>query len=687
MKLIISEKSIAGKRIASILSNNKYTENSEKGAISFSFTKNKIDYVLIPLKGHINTVDFAEDDSYWSIYGLTTLADKKLAYLPVEKKIISELKQKKDIDEIIIATDADREGEAIGVEAYNYLSDKNKSAKVSRAYFSALTEQEVNSAFSKLSNPDFNCANSVFARQEIDLLWGAIITRYLSVVANRKGKLFLSAGRVQTPLLNFIVARELERATFVPQPFAEIHIIFEKDKMIFEGEHKNGKMFEVQTAEKIFEKIKSIKEGIVKGTTKKEKIIPRPDPFNTTSFLRAANALGVGTNQAMDSAEWLYQNGFISYPRTDNTVYPESIDFKGILEKLSTITELKKDIKEILSKPINPSKGNKKTTDHPPIHPVAYADKLTGLHQKIYYLIVRRFLATLSTDAKTENISAIIEINKELFSVTGQRIIDAGWKKIYIYSKLNEVLLPELKTNDIVKIIDKKLEKKETTPPPRYTEGGLIKLMEEENLGTKSTRPAIIQKLKDRDYIIGQKNIEATKIAISVCSVLEKHCEQITKPVLTANTEVEMDKIAAGKKNKDAVVDDTRKKLKEIIKILLEEKDKIASELRQAITNDALIGKCNLCGKNLIIRHSKIGKQFVGCTGYPACKNTFPLPQSYKITATNEVCQLCSTPIVKAVGRKTFQFCINPQCKSKEQTEKEMKDSEETIQNTDDVAE
>jgi DNA topoisomerase I len=680
MKLIISEKAIAGKKIASILSKNKFTTVKDKGVDTFKFKFNNDDCLLIPLRGHINKVDFVDENSYWSIFNLDLLADKEFIYKEVEKRIISLLKEKrKDLNEIIIATDADREGEAIGLEAYNYVKTKNSTAELKRAYFSALTDKEVNDAFSKFKQLDFNYAYSVFARQEIDLLWGAILTRYLSVISNRKGKLFLSAGRVQTPLLNFIVEKELEREKFVAEKYRVLRILFEKDKIKFEGTHKENKMFDVKKADLIFEKIKDAKEGIVTSVLKSEKILKKPEPFNTTSFLRSASAIGIGTTTAMNTAESLYQKGIISYPRTDNTVYPSSLDLKEILEKIGKLKEYEKDVKEILKKPLKPSRGKKETTDHPPIHPVDVAGDLSGNEQRIYDLVVRRFLATLSIDAKTENLSVVIEVLKEPFMVNGQIILEPGWKKIYIYSKLNEVILPPLEKGNIVDIKDKFLDKKVTTPPPRYTEGGLIKLMEEQNLGTKSTRPSIIQKLRDRGYLKPEKQIEPTKIAISVCSVLNKHADIITKPKLTADTEEEMEKIATGKKEKVEVVNETRKILHEIIKILLKEKDDIAKELREGISHNNYIGKCNKCGKKLIIRHGRTGKQFVACSGFPACRNTFPLPQNKVVAAIEDTfCEVCKSPMIKVSSKrgKTYDMCLNHKCPTKNDFLKKMKDDE-----------
>lgn len=674
MDLIISEKSIAGKRIASILSKNKFETVIENGVNCFSFEWNGKDTIVVPLRGHINTVDFVGDNNYWNIYALDILADKQLTYLAVEKAIIASLKKKRsNLENIIVATDADREGEAIGVEAYNYVVENNKGTKLHRAYFSALTEKEIIDSFNNLRKVDFNYADSVFARQEVDLLWGAILTRYLSVVANRKGKNFISAGRVQTPLLNFIVDRELERQKFVPEKYSEIFADFLKDKIKFTGTHKDGKFFDIEKAKKIYESIKAEKSGVVKAISKKEKTLVRPEPFNTTSFLRAASSVfGISTNQAMNVAESLYQQGLISYPRTDNTVYPASVNLKEIVEIISIDKDYFGIAKEILSKPINPSRGAKETTDHPPIYPVGYSNKLAGGEKKIYDMIVRRFLATLYIDARTENISAIIDIKTEPFIVTGQTIIEPGWKKVYHFSKLNETILPDLKVKEIVDITAINKEDKETTPPSHYTESGLIKLMEEQNLGTKSTRPVIIKKLRDRGYIQGTKSISATNIAIAVCSVLNKHCELITKPKLTASTEEEMELVAAGKKKKPEVVDETRVILKEIIKILIKEKNDIAQELRLATRNDSVLGKCTICGKDLIVRISKNNKQFAACSGFPACRNTFPLPQKYKVEGIGKICEECGNPIIKILTRRGgIDVCLNHKCAKRIEQQKE----------------
>ncbi|MEW6294793.1 MAG: DNA topoisomerase [Candidatus Diapherotrites archaeon] len=486
MKLIISEKPIAGKRIAEILSHGSISVSAQEKAQLFEFRKEGKEFGVIPLKGHIVEVDFPEKYSKWLGTDVRELIFAPIEYKGAEKAIITLLKKKaKDAEEVIIATDADREGESIGVEAVNYLKEKNPKIKISRAHFSAITPKDIDAAFQKLRKVDFALADSADARREIDLIWGAVLTRFLSLVSGRMGKEFLSVGRVQSPVLALIVKREKEIQAFKPEEYFLLKAIFEKDGKKFEAYHKKGQFKDRKEAEKILEKKKD--KGIVVKVDKKIRTITKPLPFNTTSFLRSATALGFSAGEAMSIAEDLYMNGFISYPRTDNEVYPQNLDLMEVLNELGKVNEFNALVKKIhLQKEIVPSKG-KKSEDHPPIYPVSSAqkNKLNERQWRIYELVARRFLATLAEDALTENISVEIDLNGEPFIATGQRILKLGWKEFYPYSTLSETLLPELNKGDIVKLIKLDLLEKWTQPPPRYSQGALIKLMEDLGLGTK----------------------------------------------------------------------------------------------------------------------------------------------------------------------------------------------------------
>ena len=671
MILIVSEKPIAGKRIAEILSDGKIEQSFEKKAVFFVFEKEKKQFTMVPLKGHIVDVDFPLQYKSWLGTDLKRLVDAEIKYAETQKEIADLLKKvAPNIDEIIIATDADKEGESIGLEALNILKQLNPKAKIKRALFSAITPKDMQKAFSNLGEFDYNLADSADARREIDLIWGAVLTRFLSLVSGKLGKEFLSMGRVQGPTLGLIVAREKERIAFQIKPFWELIATFKKGAQEFLAEHKHGRFWKKEEALKAFDCQKP-PIGIVKGIEKKKRTIARPIPFNTTGFLRAATAMGFSASVAMSIAESLYQAGFISYPRTDNCVYPQTLDLKEVLTELGKLKEFSPMVKKLLSMPkLVPSAG-KEAKDHPPVHPVSAAQKtfLSPQNWKIYELVCRHFFATLAEDAETENLAVEIDLNKQPFVAHGQIFLKLGWKEFYPYSKASEVILPELAVGDRLDLLKLDFLEKATEPPARYSQGALIKAMSDLNLGTKATRAEIIQKLYYRQYISGQKAIVPNKIAFAVIDSLEKYHDKIVKPEMTAELEKQMDLVAAGTKTKPEVVTESRKLLSVSLDELLKNRASIGSLLREALRADSVIGKCNApnCGGSLLMRFGKTGKRFLGCSNYPKCTNTFPLPQKGKIIPTEKTCAICGSPVIQVFARRRFEMCVNMNCSSKDE--------------------
>ena len=681
MQIIVSEKAIAGESIASILAGKKVAMSKLDSAQILEFKKGSEDFAVIPLRGHIVDVDFPKQYSSWLGTDLKQLAIAPIEYIPTEKGIAALLKKfAPRAEAVIVATDADREGESIGVEALRLMQSTNPKIKISRAYFSAITKRDIEDAFSKLTKVDYNFADSAYARREVDLIWGAVLTRFLSLISGRLGKEFLSVGRVQTPVLALIVDREKERLAFKQQKYWVLAAIFEKDKQQFEAEHKKGKFWEKSEAEAILNKKNAT--GIVTKVQSAERTLAKPVPFNTTEFLRAATVLGLTAGEAMQHAEALYQHGLTSYPRTDNSTYPPNLNLKEILNELLKVSDFAPMVEKIFSLgTLSPSKG-KESKDHPPIHPVAAASKsqMPERQWRVYELICRRFFATLSEDAITFNQRIEIEMNKEPFLAHGQLIKKIGWKEFYPYSTIKEVRLPKLEKGDTVKLIKLDMLEKETQPPARYSQSSLIKLMEDLGLGTKSTRHEIIQKLYNRRYILGLKSIEPHKIAFAVIDSLQKSCKTVTEPKMTADLEREMDEIAAGKIKKDSVVSGSRQALSEILEVLLKDKNEIGSSIRKAFVEDSIVGKCAnpACDGQLMIRKGhKTGKRFLGCSKYPQCTTSYPLPQLGRIVVLNKECPECKAPMIKIEGKRSrFEMCINHNCKTKDEWKKKRQAAE-----------
>jgi len=672
MKLVICEKNIAARRIAYILSNG-HVKSTHLGKIPvYSFTKDNEPWNVIGLKGHIINLDYPSGFNQWTKVPPHELIDVEPCKNVSEKGIASALKILiKDTPSLIVATDFDREGELIGVEVVNLLRSYNPGlTQIKRARYSAITPFEITTAFDNLTEVDYNLSNAGEARQIIDLVWGAVLTRFISLTSRRLGKDFLSIGRVQSPTLALLVEREKEIKTFVPKPYWTLLAQLQKDRPI-DVTHEHGVFREEQPAQEIYNKIKDCKEAFVKEIKKIESHEIPPAPFNTTTFIQAASYLGFPAAKAMSIAEELYMMGLTSYPRTDNTVYPPSLNINGILQKLSA-AHFAKEVKEIQTNGRSyPTRGKQQTTDHPPIHPVDAPSKKLGTDQaKIYELICRRFFATLAKDAISETTDVWFDISGETFLTSGYRLVEAHWKQLYPYFKEKKKQLPELLQGEKLEIVKLTIKKDFTKPPQRYTQGALIAKMEQLSLGTKSTRHEIISKLYGRKYVLGGTPTP-TSTAIAVVDAMIN--TDVVKPKMTAELETDMNDIAEGKKTLEATVKESRHMLTKVMEELEPEKEKIKENINNAVKAQNTVGPCPKCGKSLLVRVSKKGKRFVGCTGYPACSNTYSLPQQGGLTMTSKLCDACNTPIiqVKLKGRRSWDLCINPACpKKQKKTEK-----------------
>jgi DNA topoisomerase-1 len=567
MKLVISEKADAAARIAVILSRGDKKSTRMNGVQVFQFEIGDDRWSVVGLRGHVIELDYPHHMNSWE-----NTPPRELVRAAPEKRvtahnIINVLKElAKDADEIIIATDYDREGELIGLETVELLGVD--MVNVTRARFSAFTRQEIDQAFSNLTRPDEKLAEAAACRQIIDLAWGATLTRFISLASGQVGSNFLSVGRVQSPTLSLIVDRDREIRTFVPKPYWNVNAKFEKD-LRFDGTHQKNPFWDEEGAKGVLGLCEGSNEGKVLSYVKENKDEYPPPPFNTTMMLAEAVKIGLTASLAMKIAEDLYTAGYISYPRTDNTVYPRSLSLKNILEKLKQ-TDFKTEAEELLEQQtIRPSRGRVETTDHPPIYPTEAAskDKLKGEKWRLYELIVRRFLATVAPSCKAEHRRATIAIKEEPFDCKGYRILSPGWRKYYPYFRVTEFELPELKEEESIKVLSVQSERRETEPPRRYSQGTLIQEMERLGLGTKSTRHEIIQKLLDRKYVIGNDLIP-TQSGIAVTNSLEKHAQTITESKMTAHLEKDMEDIANGETSLAEVVSESQDMLSDIVDVM-----------------------------------------------------------------------------------------------------------------------
>ena len=721
MKLVITEKNDAAEKIAQLLGT-KAKKDKVFNTPVYRFDVDGEEWVTIGLRGHILAPDFTPQLVYkkrggwqgvtadgesvpadvpaslpkppfkkkkpfsvdgvdlkgWKMDALPYLAYAPIEKLPKEKDIIRSLKNlAKKADSICIATDFDREGELIGSDALSCVKEVNESAPVSRARYSAFTKEEITHAFANLVELDENLAAAGESRQDIDLIWGAALTRYLTLVKFAGYGNVRSSGRVQTPTLALIVARERERLAFVPEDYWVIRGEFGEGDSAFSAPHATARFKSEEAANLAMAHVDGAKVARVSAIEKKKRTVRPPAPFNTTSLMAAASAEGLSPARTMRLAESLYMDGYISYPRVDNTVYPSSLNLADVVTTISGNPAYAPYCKELLAKgKLTATRGNKEETDHPPIYPTAKAtpDDLGAAEYKLYNLVARRFLATLSEAAIIEGTKVTLDVpgdgsaaaaEVEQFVARGDVTVKAGFRAIYPYGVKKDEQLPSLEEGQQIAFNGATCEKKQTEPPARYSQGRLVQEMEKLGLGTKSTRHNIIQRLYDVKYIVNDP-IEPSQLGMAVIDALDTYAPHITHPEMTAELEDEMSSIAAGSTTKADVVMNSRNLLAAELEALLPVQEQVKEALADAVAADAYVGKCPKCGKDLQIRASnKTHAMFIGCAGWPECDVTYPLPKG-KIEAQEELCPTCGMPQVKvsAFRAKPRVVCIDPECES-----------------------
>lgn len=717
MKLIVTEKNDAAGQIARLLSDSgKPKADKVYDTPVYRFRRGGEDCVTIGLRGHILQPDFPPELKFndeegwfgvtaegevlpadvpdglarppydtkrkpylkdgidikgWKIASLPYLVWAPIEKTPAEKGIIRSLKNlAKKADSVVIGTDFDREGELIGSDALRQIREVAPDVPVSRARYSAFTKAEIDHAFNNLVELDQDLADAGESRQYIDLIWGAVLTRYLTTARFSGFGNTRSAGRVQTPTLALVVERERERMAFKPEDY---WVIFgeashgEDDP--FKVSHTTARFWDKDAADAAYANVAQAKEARVTAVERKSRTQRPPAPFNTTSLQAAAAAEGISPARAMRLAESLYMDGLISYPRVDNTVYPSSLDLKDCVRTISKIPQYAPTCKALLSQPkLTATRGKQETTDHPPIYPTGAADpeKLQPAAWKLYNLIARRFLATLMGPATIEGTKVTFDVNGEPFQASGNVLANPGFRSIYPYGLKKDDQLPELHEGDVCDVEKMDLLAKQTEPPARYSQGKLIQEMEKRGLGTKSTRASIIDTLYQRKYLKNDP-CEPSQLGMAIIDALNTYAPRITTPEMTSELEDDMTKVAEGTDTQTQVVTHSRALLAGMMDGLIEHTEDLSEAIADAVTADAKIGVCPKCGRDLVVKTSaKTRGSFAGCMGWPDCDVTYPLPQGRIEALEGEaaVCPDCGAPRIKVqpFRQKAYETCINPAC-------------------------
>jgi len=624
-------------------------------------------YKVLSSYGHIR--DLPERS-----FGVDLEHDFKPKYvIPAKaKKTAKELKEAaKKADLVILATDKDREGEAIAWHILQILP-KSKTKNYQRISFHEITKKAIEKAIANPGQINMDLVNAQQARRILDRLVGYKLSPFLwkKVV---KG---LSAGRVQSVAVRLIVDREREIKNFKPEEYWSIEAKLRKqeannsDEFTAQLIKKEINKLEIKTkqeADKILEDLKGAQYQI--NEIKKREVKRHAHPPFTTSTLQqeAARKLGFSAKQTMRIAQQLYEGvklgskgriGLITYHRTDS--------FNLSSQALKSAQEFIKNTFGQKYLPDNPkfykNKNKRAQEAHEAIRstsakrqPDKIKQYLDTKQYKLYNLIWRRFIASQMNPAILDATTIDIKAEKYIFRATGSTIKFDGWLKAYP-NKTKENILPPLSKDEILKLIKLISEQHFTQPPARYTEASLVKILEEYGIGRPSTYAPIISTIQNRGYVEKneQKRFIPTEIAFIVIDLLKENFAQIADVKFTAYMEEDLDRIAHGKQNWLTV-------LKEFYKPFQENLEKKYKEVKKKNMDEATDKKCPLCGKNLVIKLGRFGK-FYACPGFPDCKHTEAI-----VTPTGVKCPQCGQgDIIERRSRKgkTFYSCSGyPNCK------------------------
>ena len=633
------------------------------------------DYLVESSFGHIRDLPIKE-------LGVDTENnfEPKYVIMPKAKKRISDLKKKAErANEVILAVDEDREGEAIAWHLAHALNLKDSK----RIVFHEITKGAIEEALKNPRAIDMNLVDAQQARRVLDRLVGYKLSPLLWKKVTRG----LSAGRVQSVAVRLIVERQAEIDKFKPDEYWTIEALLQSQAPNSKSEtlnkfqaklvKRNGKTIsklEITNKDEAGKIETDLENGEYKVTDIRKKEIKKtpPTPFTTSTLQQEASyKFGLSAKQTMFFAQKLYETGLITYHRTDSLNLSEEF-----LNKAHSLIKSKFGEKYASSAPIRYKAKSKQAQEaHEairPSNPEKIPDEikasLDDKHYKLYNLIWQRSLACQMQPAIIDSLSVDIASGDYLFRTTCSSIKFDGFLKSYP-AKITETILPPLEKNDVLDLVKLDANQHFTKPPAPYNEASLIKILEEYGIGRPSTYAPTISTIQDRNYVKKglKKTFHPTEVGVVVSNLLVKHFPQIVDIQFTAEMEENLDAIAHGKKKWIPVIKDFYTPFI----ANLEKKDKEID--KKEVTEEKTDQVCDKCGSPMVIKIGRYGK-FLACTNYPKCKNALPIKkeEAEEEEKTDKICPECNSPMKVRVGRYgKFFGCSNyPKCKHLEKYKK-----------------
>lgn len=538
-------------------------------------------------------------------------------------------KEAKAAKHVYLASDPDREGEAIAWHL-SHILDLDLDAGENRVVFNEITKDAVKDAFKQPRKINMDLVDAQQARRVLDRLVGYSI----SPILWKKVKKGLSAGRVQSVALGLVIARENEIQAFQPDEYWTLDSEFKKDKTKFKAVFYgvDGKKTELPDNDAVQDVMKRLDQkgdfDITKVEAKERKRNPQP-AFTTSTMQQTANTqLNFRTRKTMMAAQQLYEGinlggkegsvGLITYMRTDSTRISEIAKADA-----STFIHEEYGAEYAATKPVQGKQQEGAQDAHEAIRPTSVfrtpasiKDKLTNDQFKLYQLIWSRFVASQMTPEILDTMAVTIEQNGVMFRANGSKTKFAGFTKAYPAAKKKDNKLPELAVGDLVQMAKTSPEQHFTQPPARYTEAALVKALEENGVGRPSTYAATIETIQKRGYVrIDAKKFVPTELGELVQNTVQEFFPDVTNIKFTAQVETDLDNVENGKENWVKVIDD-------FFKPFSQELEKAEVEMEKIVLKDRLAGfNCDVCGAPMLEKMGRYGK-FYACSRFPDCRNT-----------------------------------------------------------------
>ena len=675
--VMVGEKPKVASRIANALGD--YSVKKNRGVKNYVIETDEREIIIAPAVGHIFNLEQIGDDWDYPVFDVEwkPIFETEDGADYVEKYYRNLQDQLEKADEYINACDFDLEGSVIGANVIKHITGASED-RIKRMKFSTLTPSDLQEAFDDLEDFDHGMTEAGLTRHMLDFYYGVNVSRALMKAVQKNDRYkTLSTGRVQGPALKLLADKERTIRAFEPDPYWEIFMHNSEFDAKWMGED-GDRIWNEEKAKEIFEKVKDEERTQVTNVKVNNYKHNPPIPFNLTGLQKEASSqFNISPKQTQSLAQDLYEQGLISYPRTESQKLPPKLGYKNLLNKLKQQDKYEDKAEKVLKKDetddLYTRQGKKEDDAHPAIYPTGeHPSNLSKQEGQIYDLIVKRFFAVFGDAAERQSLTFTLEVREENFQAKSKVTKERNWFDLYDpYVKVEEAELPDMEEGQILEVEEFSLEDKETQPPNRYSQSTIVSELEKKNLGTKATRAQVVDRLYDRKYIDNEP-IEVTDLGLAITDTLEDEVEELLSEELTREFEEKMEAIREGETSQDEVVQKAKDELGEVLQLFKKNEKEIGAELVEVIDADRKkrrqLGPCDQCDDGTLRIIKSNGNRFVGCSNYPDCENTFPLPSNGKIESLKELCDTCNTPRIKVIrsGRKPYDMCIDPDCPTKD---------------------